>query len=91
MLFEKTNVDRIKGELSGWLNVRQLRQVVSSQDQVLTAGIGGADESSGGGGGGGLFSQNRWQAAEIALVVLACVIVVGAILGILAMCYFWSR
>lgn len=39
----------------------------------------------------GLFSSDKWQAAEIALIVLACVIAVGAIIGILAMCYFWSR
>lgn len=39
----------------------------------------------------GLFSSDKWQAAEIALIVLACVIAVGAIIGILSMCYFWSR
>uniref|UniRef100_A0A914UUY5 Uncharacterized protein n=1 Tax=Plectus sambesii TaxID=2011161 RepID=A0A914UUY5_9BILA len=76
-LFSSDASALIAGKMQPWFVLDKLTDRTAGYD-VETAGDG---EGFGG----------RWRAAPIALIVLAGVIALGALLGIIALCLFWSR
>ena len=66
----------MRGQMSGWFQLRDIRE---DGIPVMRAG-----------GDSSVFSD-KWDAAPVALIVLAGIVALGSLFAIFAMCYFWSR
>lgn len=75
-LFSEDSVQYMRGQMSSWFRLGSLSETVPGT-MVRS--------------GGGQYYSDSWDAAPVALIVLAAIVAVGSLLAIFAMCYFWSR
>ncbi|CAL2041774.1 unnamed protein product [Caenorhabditis brenneri] len=74
-LFETSNVQLIAGKVQPWFRLERISED-AGDDQSLSSG--------------GILSTN-WKTSNILLLILAATVALGAIIGICAVCVFWSR
>ncbi|CDO41064.1 Cadherin domain-containing protein [Caenorhabditis elegans] len=74
-LFETSNVQLIAGKVQPWFRLERISEDAGDEGNMSS---------------GGILSTN-WKTSNILLIILAVTVALGAIIGICAVCVFWSR